>query len=356
MPFIILVRIPNWLGDAVMASFALEILYQSYPEAHFYLVGAKSSLTLFENNPNTTCLADESKKSKSRILTLWKLAKSVPQANLAFTFQNNFLSALFLWFNNAKIRVGYANELRSPLLTHHPKKPKNTHEALRFEGLVRLLIQNHTITPKTYLQKPKQTPLLPQNFINQKIIGINAGAAFGSAKRWEEEYFAQIIQELLALNFKIILFGVASENPINKKILSYLDNPKDSNILNLSGKTNLQELMAYFLKLDFLLTNDSGPMHIAGAFEIPTLAIFGPTDSTETCAFNAKNTHIISLQSLKQPLSCAPCKKRSCPLPKDSKDFHACMRDLTPKKILPTLFELLSKNGLQSQKILHKDD
>ena len=345
MPFNILIRLPNWLGDAVMASFAMEILYQNYPNANFYLVGSKVAITLYENKQNTTCIEDLSKTQKSRIFYLKNLAKSLPQANLAITFQNNLLSALFLFFNKAQIRIGFKNEMRSIFLTQSLKKIKNTHEALRYAKLVESVILQHNVLAKLYLQKPTLNISLPRNFNDKKIVGINAGAAFGDAKRWSEEYFANIITEIQNRDYAILLFGVKSENPINENILSLLKNHK--NILNLSGKTTLQELMAYFLKLDFLLTNDSGPMHIASAFNIPTLALFGPTDFTETCPFNAPHSHIISLKTLNEGLSCMPCKKRTCPL-KDSKKNHACMNLLTPQKVLPKILEILSNNALKS--------
>ncbi len=336
----LLIRLPNWLGDSVMATFALEILYQTYPKAHFYLVGSKVSCALFSHYPNTTTIIDNSKQANSRILALYKLSKAIPPCEIAITFQNNFLSALFLFFNRSKKRIGYANELRSYLLTLHPKKPKKLHESLRFARLVESLIPNHSIAPKLYLKHPKISITLPPHFHNQKIAGINAGASFGNAKRWEEKYFAEVIEDLLNNNFCVILFGIESENPINQKILSHLQ--KSDKILNLSGKTSIPELMAYFLKLQILITNDSGPMHIAAAFNIPTIALFGPTDEEETCPFNAKNSHILSLKTIHKALPCQPCKKRSCPLPNNSTNHHACMRELKPAFVITKIHSLIS--------------
>ncbi|WP_104721881.1 lipopolysaccharide heptosyltransferase II [Helicobacter mesocricetorum] len=337
----ILIRIPNWLGDAVMATFAMEILYQTYPQAHFYLVGSEVSCELFRHYPNTTLLVDNSKKKNFRILHLYALAKKIPPCDIAFTFQNNFLSALFLFFNQAKERIGYNKEMRSLLLTKAPKKQANLHESLHFSSLIKTLIPNTNLSPKLYLRKSPLEVFLPQHWQNQKIAGINAGAAFGSAKRWKEEYFAEVIAFLLDKNFKILLFGIASETTINDKILSFLP-PNPQNILNLSGQTTIQSLMAYIQKSHLFITNDSGPMHIAAAFEVPTLAIFGPTNEQETSPFNAKNAHIISLKTLNQPLFCQPCKKRICPLPQDSRAFHACMIDLKPSFIIKRIQSLIS--------------
>lgn len=350
-----------------MATYALEILFSRFPKAHFYLIGSAASIALFAHYPQVSIIEDKSKKAKFRILNLYYLAKSIPPCDLGFTFQNNLLSALLLFLNGAKFRAGFNTEMRALLLTFRPKKPKNIHEALRFSTLVESALhlpqlqdlqvqnpnQNPPPAPKLYLKQPALEVALPQHFKDSKIIGINAGAAFGAAKRWEESYFAQVIESLLQQNYKIILFGVASENAINNKILEHLHampHWKDlrENVLNLSGKTTIESLMAYFAKLHFLLTNDSGPMHIASAFEIPTLALFGPTNAKETCPFNAKNSHIISLETLGKPLACAPCMQRTCPLPKDSATFHACMRHLTPNLVLSKIQSIISEVEIKS--------
>lgn len=334
-----------------MATYALEILCTNFKEAHFYLVGSEASIAPFTHYPNVTALQDTSKRSKFRILNLYKLAKKIPTCKLGITFQNNFLSALFLTFNGAKFRIGFSKELRSFLLHLHPKKPKNTHEAMCFALLATQTLQHFknqteiiTIPKKLYL-KPKPINItLPNAFLDSKIAGINAGAAFGAAKRWREDYFAKCIEYLLQRNYNILLFGVENENPINASILAHLPQhlQHSNSLLNLSGKTTIPSLIAYFSHLDFLLTNDSGPMHIAAALGIPTLALFGPTNAKETAPFNAPKARIISLETLGEKLPCMPCMQRTCPLPKDSKDYHKCMCALTPNLVIKAIQSLIS--------------
>lgn len=317
----ILIRLPNWLGDAIMATFAIESLYKTYKDSNFFLVGSKVSIQIFKNHENTTLIEDDSKDSKCRILKLYKIAKSIPRSDIAITFQNNFLSALFLSFNNAKIKIGYKNELRQFLLTHAKIKQKGIHEVFVYYDLVKDMVEN--IQPKLYLQNPNKPINLPQG----KLAGINAGAAFGSAKRWEESYFAEVANYLLDNNYSILLFG--SNNEIN--IANNIESMCKDKVLNLAGQTTLEELITYISKLDLFITNDSGPMHIAAAFNIPSVAIFGPTNDRETSPFS-QNSHIISLKTLGYKLECQPCKKRICPL-KDL-NYHSCMRDLKPKFII----------------------
>lgn len=349
----ILVRLPNWLGDAVMATFALEILLKAFPNAYFYFVGSKVSIALFRHYENITLIEDVTKESKNRFFALYKLAKEIPSCDFAFTLQNNFLSALLLVFNGAKFRVGFSKEMRKILLSYAPKRPKKMHETMRYATLITQALEFKKIAApkiesKLYLKPSEIAINLPESFKDSKILGINAGAAFGSAKRWSESYFAQTAMYFLRQNYKVILFGVASENAINTAILDAIEKPYIKSVLNLSGKTNLQELMAYFLCLEVLLTNDSGPMHIAVALNVKTLALFGPTRSDETGPFNAPNAEIISLQTFNSPLSCAPCMQRKCPLKEDSKEYHACMKNLTPNLVIPKIQSLISAKKIES--------
>ena len=202
----ILVRLPNWLGDAVMATYGLEFLFLHFPKAQFYFVGSPLSVGLFTHYPNVTTLLDTSKTQKSRILALYKLAKEIPPCDIALTLQNNFLSALFLAFNGAKFRTGFSKEMRGFLLNFHPKKPKQMHEAQRFAILIQESLkiwQQQTQQHLTPLGIPQRLYLRPKFRIPRpfptKIAGISAGAAFGAAKRWSEAYFAEVIGNLFPL-------------------------------------------------------------------------------------------------------------------------------------------------------------
>ncbi|MDY3114162.1 MAG: lipopolysaccharide heptosyltransferase II [Helicobacter sp.] len=347
----ILVRLPNWLGDAIMASYALEILRQAFKEVQFYLVGSKVAIELFktQNFKNTTLLVDNTKCGGilSRILKTRQFAKKIPPCDIAITLQNNFPSALLLYFNNAAFKIGFSANCRRIFLDSSPKKPQNLHEAMRYATLIFKALEAFKkeipqIKPKLYLNPINvESQILPLDFKGVKLLGVNAGAAFGSAKRWEVESFAKVAEHFLNKNFKILLFGIDSEREINEAILEKITESLKSGILNLCGKTNLSNLLQILPHLRLFLTNDSGPMHLASALNVKTLALFGPTRDDETSPFNAKNSRIISLKTLGIPLKCAPCMKRSCPLSRDSKDYHACMKNLSVKAVISELEAML---------------
>ena len=161
------------------------------------------------------------------------------------------------------------------------------------------------------------------------VLGLNPGASYGSAKRWYPAYFAQV-----ALHFKdkfrIMIFGGASEQDMCEQIEQIL-RENGAECENLAGKTSVLELCENIGGIgqsgSIFVTNDSGPMHIAAAYKTPTIALFGPTRFTQTCPWRNENARILRLN-----LECMPCMKRVCPL-----KTHACMKDLSPQAVIQTI-------------------
>ncbi len=318
----IAIRIPNWIGDAVMFTPALEALIEFFPNAKITLVGTYPALSLFERDERINALInDDSKKAFFRIPALYALAKKIEKQDIFITTQNTFLSALLGFFTASAKRIGFASEMRSFLLTDAPPKEKTLHQALRYHKLVEIAA-NTTL--------PKKNPFIvaKAKTSNEKIAGINPGAAFGSAKRWREEKFAKVAKAL-ASEYKIVIFGGSSEQGICDKIGALL---KDEGVdaKNLCGKTNISELIDAIAQTSLFVTNDSGPMHIASALGIPLVAIFGPTDHTETHPFGDTPYKIV-----RHDIECAPCKKRACPL-----KHHKCMEEIAPSEVLEAISRL----------------
>lgn len=159
-------------------------------------------------------------------------------------------------------------------------------------------------------------------------IGINPGAAYGSAKRWEEKYFIEIILYFLSQNCAVFIFGNDSLN-LPPHIAQ---NPLLRNLIN---KTTISELVDYIALMDIFISNDSGPMHIAAAFRVPLIALFGATDSHQTAPW------VDNAVILDKHLPCAPCKKRECPL-----KHHNCMKLITPDEVIECVNARLFSNVL----------
>ena len=151
------------------------------------------------------------------------------------------------------------------------------------------------------------------------LIGINPGAAYGSAKRWYPERFADVADKLCRLwGAKLLITGGPAEAEIARDITALFA----GECLNMAGKTDVRQLMALIKRCNFIITNDSGPMHIAAAFAVPQVAIFGPTDHTATSPFS--NRAVV----VRQDTECAPCLKRECPTD------HRCMMAVSADEVV----------------------
>ena len=175
----------------------------------------------------------------------------------------------------------------------------------------------------------------PRKF-DAPVLGLNPGASYGSAKRWYPVYFAQVALHFKD-KFKIMIFGGAGERDMCEQIEQIL-RKNGAECENLASKTSVRELCENIGGVGqsggIFITNDSGPMHIAAAYKTPTIALFGPTRFTQTCPWRNENARILRLN-----LACMPCMKRVCPL-----KTHACMKDLSPQAVIETIErEFLSK-------------
>ena len=156
-----------------------------------------------------------------------------------------------------------------------------------------------------------------------KLLGINPGASYGSAKRWYPKEFADVAIDLSS-QYDIIIFGGPDEKDIAKDIEKYLIEKGIDNYKNLAAKITINELINQISNLDLFITGDSGPMHLAAAFQIPTVAIFGPTKDNETSQWMNEKSMIV-----KKNLECQPCMKRTCPL-----KHHNCMKMVVASDVL----------------------
>ena len=154
-------------------------------------------------------------------------------------------------------------------------------------------------------------------------LGINPGGTYGSAKRWYPDEFAEVAAKL-SKKYNIIIIGGSGEKDIATDIEKLLIKKGVSNYQNLAGNTTISELVGHISNLDLFITGDSGPMHIAAAFQVPTVAIFGPTKTQETSQWMNKKSLIV-----KKDLDCQPCMKRVCPL-----KHHNCMKYIKSVDVL----------------------
>ena len=162
-------------------------------------------------------------------------------------------------------------------------------------------------------------------------MGINAGATYGSAKRWYPERFAKVAAHF-SDRFDILIFGGPNEVEVANDIEKELQKLGVTNYTNIAGKTTIKELCEHIGGCSLFVTNDSGPMHIAAAYQVPTVAIFGPTRHFETSQWKNRKSIIV-----REDMECAPCMKRECPL-----KHHECMKRVTASRVIEAVELLLN--------------
>lgn len=302
----IFIELPTWLGDCVMATPAIENIIKVYPNATITLFGTYVSTALFEKHPQIQKrIIDESKASTLRGIWLLRMAQSLPRFDVAISFRSSWYSKLLLFFLKARKKAYYIKV-----------KQIERHQVLRYNDFINTLLERKMSAEdlKIYFH--------PEQY-KKPTLGINPGASYGSAKRWYPEKFADVAIALSS-KYDIVLFGGLSELDMAQDIEDILKKYNVKNYVNLAGKTSIKMLCEKIGGLDMFITGDSGPMHVAAAFKVSTVALFGPTKENETSAWHHPKSMIV-----KHPIACAPCMQRTCPL-----KHHECMKLIASKDVL----------------------
>ena len=356
----LLIRVPNWIGDAVMCLPALRELRNTLPDASLTLLGRHWVLDVFparELRCNT--IAYDTKREHHGLQGRWRIATELRGKSFgaAILFQNAFDAAFVSWLAGIPLRAGYARDARRLLLTHPVNIPTKgevpEHESFYYLELLRRLgvIANlpNVHDGKRLLQATKRADSrkVLQGFISPKeqtlsssrdlsdlsspaqiVIGFGAGASFGTAKRWPAERYAALSRRLQnELGAVCIFFGAADEKPL---IDSLLPNAGHQAV-SLAGRTTLQDFIRLTPACDVFITNDTGTMHVAAALGVPTIAIFGPTDEHGTSPLGP-NVDIITGEA-----DCRPCKLRHCPID------HRCMTSVSVDAVFERAQRVMSK-------------
>jgi heptosyltransferase-2 len=326
----ILVRMPNWLGDAVMATPALNNLRDHFPQAEFVLVGSPAVAELFAGDPRfRAVVADRSRAARFRAAGIWRLGRELRREHgpfdAAWTFQNSASSRLLLRALRAPLRIARKYSAADILLTHPVACDSGLHHAEIYNSVVNGYLGT------AYATGPTTLPGCRKHAYGLASLGVHPGAAYGSAKRWEPAKFAAVAADL-ACRFQIVLFAGPRETELAAEIATRLHAAGVQHVTNLAGQTSIAELVSHLAGLDLFLCNDSGPMHIAGACGVPTVAIFGSTDPRATRPWRHA-----PFRCVRRELPCSPCQERVCPL-----GHHACMRQIEADEVLAAAWSLVA--------------
>lgn len=346
----IMVRVPNWIGDAIISLPALETLRARYPSAEIILVAKPWVSELYMYNPaSSRQIVYNSNEEHGGFSGFNKLVQTLRGENFdaAILFQNAFHAAWMAWRAGIPTRIGYGRDGRSGLLTHAVEPPPRTaygHEAYYY---LQLLFRAGLIAkpePWNPLEKARLTVTAAEKTWatnrlyslglggRRFLAGLNPGASYGPAKRWPAERFAALGDRLIgALNADVLIFGSSAERPLAESVAMAMKHTPTI----VAGDTTLRQFLALLGQCQLVVTNDSGPMHLAAALGLPVVSIFGSTDERATGPMSSR-ARVISHR-----VDCSPCGLRECPI-----DFR-CMNGVTIENVYHAALEAVKASESQ---------
>ncbi len=342
VPHTILVRATNWVGDAVMSLPALRALRQRYPQARISILAKPWVADLYAREHFCdelipyTALTFFQKCTAARELRPRKF-------NTAILLQNAFEAAAIASLAGIPERIGYARDGRGFLLTRAIPVPKPgeipRHERFYYLELLRragildqmpaddcIRLEGAPAARSSGLERFHQLGL------GEIVIGVSPGAAYGTAKRWLPDRFAESANQVAGeLGAAVAIFGSKGERDLCESVAAAITAP----VKNFAGETSLAEFIDLAAACSVYLTNDSGAMHIASALGVPTVAVFGATDDQTTGPTGSL------AKVVREPVECSPCLKRECPID------HRCMTRVAAARVAETALVLVERDLLK---------
>ncbi len=339
----------NWLGDAVMTTPALLRLREALPATHLALLTPAKLADLWADHPAVDEVIPFTPREG-----LWKLASRLRSGHFgaALVLPNSPRSALECFLARIPVRVGFGRSLRSWALTHpvlpradavkmHKPSvaeirqrlqsgmpnpalpPASAHHSLEYLALVQAFgAKADPLPPRLEISAAGREAALSKFGLSPGVrwLGLNPGAEYGPAKRWPAGRFAAVARAVsVSAGVRWVLFGGGSDRSITAEIQAALPGA-----LDLAGRTSLGELMAVLSSVELLLTNDTGPMHVAAALGVPVVVPFGSTSPELTGpGLPGDPRH----RWIRTGVPCAPCFLRECPI-----DFR-CMLGLDAERV-----------------------
>jgi heptosyltransferase-2 len=342
----IMVRATNWIGDAVMSLPAIEALHARFPNSEIVLVSKPWVSEVYWNHPAVSRQIVYDAEGEHRgARGFWKLVRQLrsERFDAAILLQNAFQAAWMAWRARIPLRIGYARDGRSSLLSEAVEVPPPAAYGHQVYYYLQLLFRSGIIErPETlqevrlHLAESEQRWAVKQLQTvglggRRFLVGVSPGASFGEAKRWLPDRYASLADRLIdALGADVLIFGSPAERPLAEAVARAMEHTP----VLVAGETTLREFMALMAKCHLVITNDSGPMHVAAALGLPLLAIFGST--------NERATGPVGLRAriIKHPVECSPCGLRECPI-----DFR-CMNGISVDDVYMAALESVKKWGI----------
>jgi len=356
-PYRILIIGPSWVGDMVMAQSLFISLKQQYSAVEIDVLAPAWSRPILERMPEVRQAIDmplgHGRFGLSERRALGHRLRGRYEQSIVLP--NSWKSALIPWFANIPRRTGWKGEARYLLLNDLRKLDKQA-LPLMVQRFVRLaydankmmnaadmaieqcpapaLIANHSMIP-ALLEKFSLRHRLQQSTERPTLI-LCPGAEFGPAKQWPATHYGTVATTMIAQGWQVWVMGSPGDKMIAEDICQAVSNnvvdkqgclsESHTHIYNLCGLTTLEEAIDLLSCADYVVSNDSGLMHIASALNTPVIALYGATSPAFTPPLSG------GADTLFIPVDCGPCFQRECP-----KGHHRCMQELSPNTVVATI-------------------
>jgi heptosyltransferase II len=329
----ILIIGPAWVGDMVMAQTLFKLLKQREPSTLIDVLAPAWTFPLLRRMPEVTqAIEMPFAHGELKLYSRYQLAKTLrkEQYDQAIILPNSFKSALIPWLAGIPKRTGWLGEYRYGLLNDVRHLDPKSH-ALMIQQFMALGLEAHQALPEvppypSFAVSPESQAATLAKFKlsldKRPVLALCAGAEFGPAKRWPEEYFAEIARQKMLEGWQVWLFGSPKDRTITENIMQLTEDRCE----HLAGRLALYETIDLLSLASGVISNDSGLMHIAAALQKPVIAIYGSTSPAFTPPLSTSAT------ILKRDLECQPCFARSCPL-----GHLRCLTELKPQQVLAAM-------------------
>lgn len=341
----VVVFLPNWIGDTVMATPTLRALRKHFaPPVTITGVMKPYVRKVLDGTPWLDQILLYDRRSSDPALRTWPVAQQLRRLHpdVAIYLSSSFLPALAGWWSGAKQRVAYGRSGRSPLLTHCLAFPGRRANAtpvsavdlyLQLAYAVGCPVEERRLELAVSQEEERGAQAVWQNLgldAYPHVVLFNGGSAQGEARYWPGEHYVELARQILTLpGTAILLLCGPREKERAEAIERRIGDPRVRSMA--SQDLSLGTAKACIRRGRVLVTTDSGPRHIAAAFRTATVTLHGPIDPGYTVNYNP---HEITVQ---HDVSCRPCGQHTCPL-----KHHACMRGLHPETVYQAVARLLT--------------
>jgi heptosyltransferase-2 len=310
----VLIRGTNWIGDVIMSLPAISAVRETLPDAKISVLAKPWVADLYRRSPDVDeVILFQSPGIHDGISGKIRLAGEIKTMNfdLALILQNAIEAAIITWLARIPVRAGYNSDGRGFLLTHSVQRTQEIRKQPQVRYYLEMIKALGFRGMKETINLGVDKDSRPEEILKRfdikgegPLVGIAPSASYGPAKMWYPERFAAVADRLSEeFSATVILFGSKGDRERADLVKGYAKKP----LINVAGKTGLAEAISLIAGCDLFISNDSGLMHLAGALDIPLVAIFGSTNPVTTSPVGKKSIVIHS------DADCSPCLKKTCP-------------------------------------------